>query len=502
MPRYRRGFASSGMMIAVHSIFLQHPANVTETVMAYNKLEAVRERVREKLKNYTLYNFERLQEEAFASFFDLAQEYTTLNTLYLVCTLVPKEFFDLDARLYLLDQDGQTLRLICSSNNGMEEDSVSVNPEIIIQEDPYFTESSYVIPIRGNRAVSDLLPFQHLKDILGMFELFPAETISEQQRFFLEKFTNRIGYNLHQKQLIHQNLDHIKFINQLVADINHNVISPNIYYRLFLKKLQQRIEDNREIQEKVRELVSFCPEIDHRTCQKLREIFHTLGKNSEALDEARKEMARHYEHTSLYLETLLRREHFRHGAYVLRTQRCNFRTEIIEPILARYLSYFKKKNIKVDNRLEEVPDELLELVVDKGLLSQVYDNFFSNAGKYTEEIEDEYGYRVKFISYGRKILKDYFGQGVDGIKFTVFTTGKPIPAEEGDRLFDEGYRSPGRDLEIGTGHGLHFVKHIIEIHGGEVGVDPQKYGNTFYFILPQRQEQVPAVTAAQPETWS
>ena len=459
--------------------------------MAQSKLERVRERVREKLESYTKYNFERLQEEAFASFFDLAQEYTTLETLYLVCALVPKEFFDLDARLYLLAQDEKTLSLVCSSTKGIEEDSANVNPEVVVQEEPYFTEDhSYVIPIRGNRAVSDLLPLQYVKDILGMFELFPADKISEQQRFFLEKFTNRIGYNLHQKQLIHQNLHHIKFINQLVADIEHNVISPNIYYRLFLKKLRRRIDAGYEIQEMVRELVSFCPEIDDRTCKKLREIFHALERNIEALDESRKEMERHYEHTSLYLETLLRREHFRHGTYVLRKQRCNFRTEIIEPTLARYLPHLKKKNIKVDNRLEEVPEELLELVVDKGLLSQVYDNFFSNAVKYTEEIEDEYGYRVKFVSYGKKLLKEYFEKGVDGIKFTVFTTGKSIDPDEADRLFDEGYRRAGSDLEVGTGHGLYFVKHIIEIHGGEVGVEPQKYGNTFYFILPQRNGKI------------
>ena len=455
-----------------------------------SKMERVRERVREKRESYTRYNFERLQEEAFASFFDLAQEYTTLENLYLVCTLVPKEFFDLDVRLYLLDEDGITLTLVCSSNNGLEKDSSSGNPEVVVQENPYFTGESYVIPIQGNKAVGELLPFQYLKDILGMFEIYPAEKIAEQQRFFLEKFTNRIGYNLHQKQLIHQNLHHIKFINQLVADIDHNVISPNLYYRLFLRKLKRQINENVDIQEKVRELVSFCPEIDERTCQKMREIYQALGDSITALDESRKEMERHYERTSLYLETLLRREHFRHGTYVLRKQRCNFRTEIIEPTLARYLPQFKQREIKVDNRLEEVPDELLELVVDKGLLAQVYDNFFSNAVKYTEEIEDEYGYKVKFLSYGKKLLIDYFGQGIDGIKFTVFTTGKPVDSDESDRVFDEGYRSAGRELEVGTGHGLHFVKHVIEIHGGEVGVEPQKYGNTFYFILPQRHDKV------------
>jgi len=459
--------------------------------MVKTQLDMVRERVREKQQSYTTYNFKRLQEEAFATFFDLAQEYTDLDTLYLVCTLVPKEFFGLHARLHLLDNDSKTLRVVCSSTEGIQEGIVLSPPEVFVSEQPNFAGNSYLIPIRGNKAVADLLPMQHFKHVMGMFELFPSEGISDQERFFLEKFTNRIGYNLHQKQLIHQILHHIKFINQLAADIEHNVISPNIYYRLFLKKLRRSIEDNGQIKDKVRELVSFCPEIDERTCQKLRDIFKSLEQTTQDLSGACDEMERHYEHTSLYLETLLRREHFRRGSYVLRKQQCNFKKEIIEPVLTRYLPRFKHKGIVVDNRLEDVPDEDLELVVDKGLLAQVYDNFFSNAVKYTQEIVDAYGYKVKFISYGKRLLEGYFGKGVDGIKFSVFTTGIPILPEEAARLFDEGYRRPGSDLEAGTGHGLHFVRTIIEIHGGEVGVEPKKYGNSIFFILPHRRNHIP-----------
>lgn len=464
--------------------------------MVKSQLELVRERVREKRESYTAYNFKRLQEEAFATFFDLAQEYTNLDTLYLVCTLVPKEFFDLDARLHLLDNDGKILRVVCSSTEGIQEGVVLSPPDVAVSDRPYFAGNSYLIPIRGNKAVADLLPMQQFKHVMGLFELFPSERISDQERFFLEKFTNRIGYNLHQKQLIHQILHHIKFINQLAADIEHNVISPNISYRLFLKRLRRGIEENRKTKEKVQELVSFCPEIDERSCQKLRDIFKALEQTTGDLAAACAEMERHYEHTSLYLETLLRREHFRRGSYVLRKQRCNFKKEIIEPVLARYLSRFKQKGILVDNRLEDVPDEELELVVDKGLLAQVYDNFFSNAVKYTQGIMDEYGYGVKFISYGKRLLEDYFGEGVDGIKFSVFTTGKPILPEEAVRLFDEGYRRPGSDLEAGTGHGLHFVRTVIEIHGGEVGVEPQKYGNSIFFILPDRRNQTPSAVEA------
>ena len=36
----------------------------------------------------------------------------------------------------------------------------------------------------------------------------------------------------------------------------------------------------------------------------------------------------------------------------------------------------------------------------------------------------------------------------------------------------------------GTGHGLSFIRHVIEMHGGRVGYEPTQEGNNFYFILP------------------
>ena len=36
----------------------------------------------------------------------------------------------------------------------------------------------------------------------------------------------------------------------------------------------------------------------------------------------------------------------------------------------------------------------------------------------------------------------------------------------------------------GTGHGLAFVKQVVEIHGGVAGYEATEEGNNFYFILP------------------
>jgi signal transduction histidine kinase len=63
-----------------------------------------------------------------------------------------------------------------------------------------------------------------------------------------------------------------------------------------------------------------------------------------------------------------------------------------------------------------------------------------------------------------------------------------LPENEAEKLFDEGYRGSNVGDERGMGHGLHFVRNVVEIHGGRVGFEPKDYGNVFYFILPLKEE--------------
>jgi signal transduction histidine kinase len=93
---------------------------------------------------------------------------------------------------------------------------------------------------------------------------------------------------------------------------------------------------------------------------------------------------------------------------------------------------------------------------------------------------------INFFSYNRQLLKDFFGEDKPGIRFNFFTTGAPLGTDEAGRIFEEGFRAAGR-TESGTGHGLYFVRNVVEIHGGTVGCEPQKCGNLIYFVLPMKQ---------------
>ncbi len=459
--------------------------------MGHITLEEVLKRVEQKKNDYQRYNFERLQEEAFATFFDLAQESAALDHLYLISVAVPRVFFGFESILYVVNPRTEQLEKVCTSTKGLVKGE-DKNDAIELREEPYKDEDGWVFPIRGNRALTQWVPFSGKKGILGLFKVSCERGLREEDLFFLQKFANRIGYNLHQKLLIQQNLEHLKFINQLVSDIEHNVISPNMYYKLYLIRMRKVIEEYKRIQKSIRDLIIFSQEqlqTLHVTRQ-ICEVYHALASNNEKLEEELHALEKHYNHTSLFLETLLRRDHFVRGTYVLRKQPCKFKSEIIQPVLDRYESLFARKGIKINKALESELDEELTLLVDKGLISQVFDNLFSNALKYTQEIEDPMGNKVKLVSYDRQILKNYFGEGIHGVKFTIFTTGKPLPQDEAKRVFEEGYRVSDPEIKAsGSGHGLNFVKNVVEIHGGEVGCEPEEYGNSFYFILPMKEEK-------------
>jgi signal transduction histidine kinase len=128
------------------------------------------------------------------------------------------------------------------------------------------------------------------------------------------------------------------------------------------------------------------------------------------------------------------------------------------------------------------------LMVDVGLLSQVYANLFSNAVKYTTEIIDHEGKPRKAVAYGSEEVDDFPKPGVKGIKFNVFTTGVPLTEKELSVVFREGGRADNAEGIRGSGHGLDFIRRVIEVHGGKTGCEPSEQGNNFYFILPLSEE--------------
>jgi signal transduction histidine kinase len=255
---------------------------------------------------------------------------------------------------------------------------------------------------------------------------------------------------------------------------------PNIFFKAYLRRLSGKID----------RLVQIQGDLDHLTrnpdpnaWNRIQDLSEEMANANEGLMEEFDHIKKHYVNTSLFLETLLRQSHFEKGRYVLKKKTCNFRKDIIDPQMDQYTPKLKQKGIEVDLSAGGVPDQSIQAVVDVGLISQVFANLLSNAVKYTQTAPRGQAGR-KFIAYGLEIVPGAFGPGEDGVKINLFTSGPPLEHRDVRKIFDEGYRGDNVGRERGTGHGLFFVKEVVELHGGRVGCDPSEQGNNFYFILP------------------
>lgn len=447
----------------------------------------VQDRIKQKRTSYQRYNFSEEQNALLRTFFDLAQEFDSLKDFYQVCIAALKEFIGVKSRLYLVDETGQNLELVCDSQVGLIRKSTSAPSYIRLSSRPYEVDESYVVPVNRKPSTDDEQPAKSSTNLLmGMLEVYPSDKLAKADRFFIRKYTNRIGYNLHNRLIAEQNIRHLKFINNLVMDIEHNVITPNLYFKHLFNKLKKRVKDFDELELRILSIKESQGAPDEKTCEVVMSMISTLHKN---LAMNHKELMEHYANYSLFLESLFRRDHFKEGHLVLRPKLCLVEKEIIEPQLEHYSGRLAARGIVVESPADLRGAEIA-LRVDVGLLSQVYANLFSNAVKYTTEIVNYQGKSRKAMAYGRDILPDYFGGGKDGIKFNVFTTGPHLTAAERRTIFTDGIRGErGRNLP-GTGHGLSFIKQVIEIHGGEVGYEPTEEGNNFYFILPASESEI------------
>lgn len=445
-------------------------------------LDHISRRIHHKMDDYETYNFTTLQSCALNVFFDLAQEVPSLEYLYAVCLLVPKLFFEIEASLFVLDSRSGVLKR-CAYRKAADEAGE-------LADLPFPTRAMvcgdrFYVPIKGNHELIALLPFTPQGDIIGVLVISPIDRVDAHARLFFERYANRIGYQLHNRIISNKNQEHLLFIRSLVKDIGHNVIVPNIYFKLYYKRLHAKIDLLPLFESKLKRYSEKCRDEGFQCDLEMDKIRRDLRYIHEGVMDQYRQIYNHYEHTSLFLETLLRRSHFEEGRYVLEKRGCNFMKQVIAPQLERYRPRFAERGIVVDTSLGGVPDQEIEIVADIGLVSQVYANLFSNAVKYAREVDEPLGGRRKFLSYGWEKLPDHFGPGREGIKFNVFSSGPPIPPETAAHLYEEGVRGENAAGEYGTGHGLYFIREVVRLHGGVEGYESTPLGNNFYFILPK-----------------
>lgn len=112
---------------------------------------------------------------------------------------------------------------------------------------------------------------------------------------------------------------------------------------------------------------------------------------------------------------------------------------------------FAAKNLQVEL---DAPDDL-KLCADEGRLEEIVYNLLDNAVKYSQP--------------GGRIVMSA-AHNTAQVELTVSDTGSGIPARDLPRIFERFYRADkARQRELGgTGLGLSIVKHIAQLHGGNV----------------------------------
>ncbi len=119
------------------------------------------------------------------------------------------------------------------------------------------------------------------------------------------------------------------------------------------------------------------------------------------------------------------------------------------------------------------PEEEVFINADADLIFQVLLNLLDNAIKYSPE---------------DKTVRVYLQGDEKELRVSVADQGDGIPEKEVKRIFERFYRvDKARSRKTGgTGLGLAIVKHLVENHGGQVGVENiNGEGTRFYFTLPK-----------------
>lgn len=109
------------------------------------------------------------------------------------------------------------------------------------------------------------------------------------------------------------------------------------------------------------------------------------------------------------------------------------------------------------------------VTADRDLIYQVVYNLVDNAVKFTEN--------GGIISFG-------LVQNQNGVQFSVRNTGKGIPKESIDKIFDRFYKiDKSRSLNrTSTGLGLYIVKTIVNIHGGKITAESVENHYTLFTV--------------------
>jgi signal transduction histidine kinase len=143
-----------------------------------------------------------------------------------------------------------------------------------------------------------------------------------------------------------------------------------------------------------------------------------------------------------------------------------FIDELVNFTLKKFLALINEKQIKLEMNFTGKE----RVYADWSRIEQVIINFVTNAIRHTEK---------------KGSIKIEVSQNKEKAVFSIENTGKQIPEEELNKIWDNFYKiDKSRNRKLGgTGLGLAIVKNILMLHDGDYGVENTEFGVKFYFAL-------------------
>ncbi|WP_410679633.1 ATP-binding protein [Chryseobacterium sp. Y16C] len=165
----------------------------------------------------------------------------------------------------------------------------------------------------------------------------------------------------------------------------------------------------------------------------------------------------------LYLDKL------QHGEIVLNIQKNNI-IESYKKALNPLLHLIQQKNIHL-SEVNLLNNFLFEY--DEARMIQLFQNILGNALKFTDE---------------QGTIQTKLSEKNNQLIIKIFNTGKHIPEEDLEMIFDKFYQSKNQNIlkPTGSGLGLAISKKIVQAQGGTIKAENSGLGVTFTISLPEK----------------
>jgi signal transduction histidine kinase len=143
--------------------------------------------------------------------------------------------------------------------------------------------------------------------------------------------------------------------------------------------------------------------------------------------------------------------------------------KVVRDSMEAYKFHIRDNGFEIESVL---PDQGIELMIDRDAISQALLNLLSNAVKFSKD---------------KKLIRVEVSRNSDSAIISISDHGVGIPKGGFNRIFEKFYRVPAShiDEKTGSGLGLALVKHIVEAHHGTIDVQSEMgIGSTFSIRIP------------------